>query len=118
MKFFNLFRKELKEMLTVQTIVMMFVLVGVLYASGNAISGTISDSTENSKNIVICDKDDTDFTKYILSEMEGQIKQQCRRNNSYGIVCYLKLMISIKFSLFSGSGIEILQLLTLPVTIK
>ena len=75
MKFFNLFRKELKEMLTVQTIVMMFVLVGVLYASGNAISGTISDSTENSKNIVICDKDDTDFTKYILSEMEGQIKE-------------------------------------------
>ena len=55
MKFFNLFRKELKEMLTMQTIITMVVLVAVLYAAGGAISGSISESTENSKNIVICD---------------------------------------------------------------
>ena len=75
MKFFNLFRKELKEMLTIQTIITMVVLVAVLYAAGGAISGSISESTENSKNIVICDKDNTDFTKYVLGEMERQIKE-------------------------------------------
>ena len=75
MKFFNLFRKELKEMLTMQTIITMVVLVAVLYAAGGAISGSISESTENSKNIVICDKDNTDFTKYVLGEMERQIKE-------------------------------------------
>lgn len=74
MKFFNLFKKELKEMLTVQTIVTMILLVAVLCVAGNALSSSIDESTESSKNITICDKDNTEFTKYLLSEMKKQIK--------------------------------------------
>ena len=74
MKFFNLFRKELKEMLSIQTILSMVVTVIVLSLAGQAMSKAMSDSSEESQDITICDQDNTDFTKAFLSVLETQTK--------------------------------------------
>lgn len=76
MKFYNLFRKELKEMLSVQTIMTMVISVIVLVAAGQAMSGAMDESNEEAANITICDKDNTDFTKSVLATLEASVKAQ------------------------------------------
>ena len=56
-KFYSLFRKELKEMLSLQTIITMIVTVVVLVMAGQAMSGAISDSAEKASDLTICDLD-------------------------------------------------------------
>ncbi len=75
MKFYSLFRKELKEMLSAQTIVTMIVSVVVLIMAGQAMSGAISESAEESANLTICDKDGTDFTKSVIATLETMAKE-------------------------------------------
>lgn len=71
MKFYSLFRKELKEMLSLQTIITMIVTVVVLVMAGQAMSGAISDSAEKASDLTICDLDKTEFTESILNSLKA-----------------------------------------------
>ena len=61
MKFINLLRKELKEMLTPQTILTLVIMVIILSVAGNAMTGAMESSQEESSKITICDQDNTDL---------------------------------------------------------
>ena len=76
MKFFHLFRKEVKEMLNTQTILSMIVMVMVLIFMGDAMSNAMSDSTEESKDLVIADLDQTNFTEAVLEQLEIQLQEE------------------------------------------
>lgn len=71
MKFINLLRKELKEMLTPQTILTLIIMVIVLSVAGNAMTGAMESSQEESSKITICDQDNTDFTKSVIALMKN-----------------------------------------------
>lgn len=75
MKFFNLFKKELKEMLSVSTIATMIGMIVLMVLIGNSMSGAIEKSTQESGNIIICDQDKSEFTKAFLNQLKTQIKQ-------------------------------------------
>lgn len=74
MKFYSLFRKELKEMLSLQTIITMIVTVVVLVMAGQAMSGAISDSAEKASDLTICDLDKTEFTEGVLNSLKATAK--------------------------------------------
>lgn len=52
MKFFNLLKKELKEMLTIQTIATLVIIVAVLSLAGNALTGVIEDAVEEGSKLL------------------------------------------------------------------
>ena len=70
MKFVNLLRKELKEMLTPQTILTLVIMVIILSVAGDAMSGVVEDAAEEISQITICDQDDTEFTRSVIALME------------------------------------------------
>lgn len=69
MKFANLFKKELKEMLTVSTILTMVVITLLLVFMGDAFSGIIEEATSDASTITICDKDNTELTKSLIKAL-------------------------------------------------
>ena len=71
MKFMHLFKKELKEMLTITTIVTMVFSVMVMMMAGDAMSGALEEAEEESSSITICNLDDTPFTKEVLKFLEN-----------------------------------------------
>ncbi len=71
MKFMHLFKKELKEMLTITTIVTMIFSVMVMVMAGEAMSGAMEEAEEESGSITICNLDDTEFTKAVLNFLEN-----------------------------------------------
>lgn len=70
MKFFNLLKKELKEMLNKNMIVSMVVSFALLVMLGQLTSSSMDSITHEDTNVSICDLDDTDFTKKILSSLQ------------------------------------------------
>lgn len=71
MRFLNLLRKELREMLTPQTIITLVIMVALLSAAGEAMSGAMEDVKEESSKITICDQDDTEFTRSVINLMKN-----------------------------------------------
>ena len=71
MKFVNLHRKELKEMLTPQTILTLVIMVIILSVAGDAMTGAMETTQEESSRITICDQDNTDFTKSVIALMKN-----------------------------------------------
>ena len=71
MKFMHLFKKELKEMLTITTIMTMIFSVMVMIMAGEAMSGAMEEAEEESGSITICNLDDTEFTKAVLNFLEN-----------------------------------------------
>lgn len=69
MKFTNLFKKELKELLTVQVLVSMIVTMLVLIFVGNSFGGIIEDTVEEASEMTICDRDNTPFTKQLIKAL-------------------------------------------------
>lgn len=74
MKFFKLFRKELKDMLNKQTFLTMIITVVILVGAGKVLSQTMTETVEESSSIVICDQDKTDFTTALFGEIKKQVK--------------------------------------------
>lgn len=70
MKFSILFKKELKEMLSVQTIATMVLTVVLLIFAGKAMSAAVDDVKEEATTINICDQDKTEFTEAMLDTMD------------------------------------------------
>lgn len=71
MRFLNLLRKELREMLTPQTIITLVIMVALLSAAGEAMSGAMEDVKEESSKITVCDQDDTEFTRSVINLMKN-----------------------------------------------
>lgn len=71
MRFLNLLRKELREMLTPQTIITLVIMVALLSAAGEAMSGAMEDVKEESSKITVCDQDDTEFTRSVIDLMKN-----------------------------------------------
>ena len=64
MKFLALLKKEVRELLTKQTIVMMVCMLGLFYALGGFMGNVMDDISSSSDNaIVIIDNDKTEFTE-------------------------------------------------------
>lgn len=70
MKFFNLLKKELREMLTIQTIATLIIIVAVLSLAGNALTGVIEDAVLEGSKVTICDEDKTEFTQSLVKTLE------------------------------------------------
>lgn len=72
MKFINLLKKELSEIITVQMIATMGVLIVVFMMMGNLMSGAIDSVVEDATNpkINICDLDDTELTDSLINGLK------------------------------------------------
>lgn len=71
MKFLNLLKKELHELINVQMIIGLVVTVGLLMSVGNMMSNVMDDSTSETGTVNISDRDDTEFTRSIISSLES-----------------------------------------------
>lgn len=70
MKFFNLFKKELREMLNSNMIASMIVCFVLFNVIGQATTSSMNDLQENSKSITICDLDNTKLTNDIIESLK------------------------------------------------
>ena len=75
MKFRTLFIKELREMLSAQTILVMIISVVILSFAGQAMSRAVEDSAETMMDINLCDQDDTEFTRSMIKFLRGNLAQ-------------------------------------------
>ena len=75
MKFFSLFKKELRDMLNAQTILTMVGIVVCLLVVGNLFSSSITESVKKSGDIVICDMDKTDFTGNVIAALKKNTEE-------------------------------------------
>lgn len=75
MKFGNLLKKELRELLTKQAIISMVFTMVLLIVMGQVIGGAMQDADDSAEeaanNIALCNQDDSEFTKNMLENMEN-----------------------------------------------
>ena len=68
MKFINLLKKELSELINVQMILSLVFVLGIFLIMGNVMQSVSEEMSSESKNpsINICDMDETEFTSEML----------------------------------------------------
>lgn len=71
MKFFNLLKKELGELITPQTIISLVAITAMLMLMGNLMKSTIKEAVENEYSITLSDRDDTEFTHKLANALEA-----------------------------------------------
>ena len=71
MKFFNLLKKELAELLNMQTIISLVVAMGLLMIMGNVMTNTIEEAVEQEYKITLCDRDKTEFTADMIEKLRS-----------------------------------------------
>ncbi|MBZ4670442.1 MAG: ABC-type Na+ efflux pump, permease component [Oscillospiraceae bacterium] len=71
MKFINLLKKELKDLLSAQTIMGMVITLVIFYGLGT-IMGDVMEKAMSSSEITVCDEDNTTFTNSVLQAIENQ----------------------------------------------
>ena len=72
MKFINLLKKELSELVNLQMILSLVVALGIFMILGNIMDTTIDEVKEETSNVTIrlSDRDDTDYTKKMIADIE------------------------------------------------
>lgn len=70
MKFLNLLKKELREMVTPTTILIMVMIYVGMMMLGNVMNTEIEKTVEEGSKIVICDQDNTNFTQAVIELMK------------------------------------------------
>lgn len=70
MKFFNLLKKELAELITAQTIISLVVVMALFMFLGNVMNKTMEEAVSQEYTINIIDRDGTEFTGGILEMLE------------------------------------------------
>lgn len=70
MKFFNLLKKELAELLNAQTIISLVVVMGLLMFMGNFMSNTVEEAIKQEYSVTLVDRDNTEFT----ADMKEKLK--------------------------------------------
>lgn len=71
MKFFNLLKKELAELLNIQTIISLVVTIGLLMFMGSFMTDTIEEAVKQEYSVTLCDRDKTDFTADMIEKLRG-----------------------------------------------
>lgn len=71
MKFFNLLRKELKELINVQMLVSLAAIVALFMLAGNVMSSSISEAVKSESHITLSDRDNTDFTRSLIEKLKA-----------------------------------------------
>lgn len=71
MKFINLLKKELSELINKQMIVGLIVTMAILMLVGNVMKTTISDAVSENYAISLCDRDDTEFTQSLIETLRA-----------------------------------------------
>lgn len=69
MKFFNLLKKELAELLNIQTVISLAVTMAMLMLLGNIMSSTIEEAVKQEYTVTLCDRDKTDFTAELIETL-------------------------------------------------
>lgn len=72
MKFINLLKKELSELINLQMILGLVVSLGIFMALGGIMNVTIDEAVDQTSNVTlrISDRDDTEFTQAMLAAIE------------------------------------------------
>ncbi len=70
MKFLNLLKKELHELVNAQMIIGLVVTMVMLLSVGQVMSSVVDDATSEMGTVNISDHDDTEFTRNIISSLE------------------------------------------------
>ena len=64
MKFINLLKKELKELINAQMIASLLVVMALLVAMGNMMSSTINEISNTEYKVSLSDRDDTELQNH------------------------------------------------------
>ena len=90
MKFASLFKKELREMLSPQTIIMLVFVLIVMVGLSGMVNGAMDEAQEESSKITICDLDDTDFSRSVIkflktptADMKNDVKKIKLESDDY-----------------------------------
>ena len=70
MKFLNLLKKELHELINAQMILGVVITLVMLLSIGKIMSNVMDDAVSDTGSVNISDKDDTEFTRNIISSLE------------------------------------------------
>ena len=70
MKFINLLKKELTEVITAQMIISFVAIMAMFMVLGNVMSTTIEEATKQTYTIAVSDRDDTEFTRALIESMK------------------------------------------------
>lgn len=86
MKFFNLLKKELSEIINAQMIASLVVVVALLLILGNVMTTSIKEAVSQEYTITVCDQDNTDFTAELFKNVEkygGKVKKIDTSSSEY-----------------------------------
>ena len=71
MKFISLLKKELRELLTAQLVVVLVVTAGMMFMIGQILSNVVQDAAKESGSLHICDQDDTELTRSLIQQLKA-----------------------------------------------
>ncbi len=71
MKFFNLLKKELSELINAQMIGSILLVVVLFMLMGNIMTDTIEEAVKQEYTITMCDQDKTEFTAELMDTLRG-----------------------------------------------
>lgn len=71
MKFISLLKKELRELLTAQLVIVLVVTAGMMFMIGQILSNVVQDAAKESGSLHICDQDDTDLTRSLIQQLKA-----------------------------------------------
>lgn len=71
MKFFNLLKKELAELITAQTIISLVAVMALFMFLGNVMSTTMEEAVKKEYSISLIDRDNTDLTKNLIDALKS-----------------------------------------------
>lgn len=71
MKFFNLLKKELAELINTQMIVSLIAVVALFIVMGNIMTTTVEEAVKSEYTINISDRDNTEFTAKLFDTLSG-----------------------------------------------
>jgi len=86
MKFFNLLKKELRELITPRLIISLVVSFFLFFMLGNFMGGIVEEAQKDSTSVYLVDNDATDFTKSVISAMNDsgcEVKLQTIESDNY-----------------------------------
>lgn len=71
MKFFNLLKKELAELITAQTIIGLIVTMALFMFLGNVMNKTMEEAVKKEYSISLIDRDSTELTKNLIDSLKS-----------------------------------------------
>lgn len=71
MKFFNLLKKELAELINAQMLLSLVVVMAMFMLMGNIMTDTVEQAIKQEYTVTLCDRDKTEFTADLIETIRG-----------------------------------------------